>query len=175
MDDDNRRLLYNKVGKCLPTKSYNNEPKNSAFKINRAEKEHNFATAYQFQNSESNTRTNDETKKILDKTPESLDPELQKNEQPLEGNDVYLTQYHHDLQTTKRLLYEARMQIEEQNQKIQELTIKNLNFNANKIVTELYTLDYKDQELPLICKFYYKTESFVITFDEQKLEQLKRY
>ena len=55
-----------------------------------------------------------------------------------------LTQYHHDLQTTKQLLYEARMQIEEQDQKIQELTIKNLNFNANKIVTKLYTLEYKD-------------------------------
>ena len=74
LDDDNRRLLHNKGGKRLPTKSYNNEPKNSAFKINREEKKHNFATSYQFQNSESNTRTNDnETTKILDKVPEFLD------------------------------------------------------------------------------------------------------
>ena len=147
LDDDNRRLLYNKGGKGLPTKSYNNEPKNSAFKINREEKKHNFATAYQFKNSESNTRTNDnEPKKKLDKAPESLDQELeQKNEQRFDGNDVYLTQYHHDLQTTKQSLYEARMQIEEQDQKIQELTIKNLNFNADKIVTKLCTLDYKDK------------------------------
>ena len=111
----------------------------------------------------------DTNQKELNKTPESLDPEFeQKNEQPFEESDLYLTQSHHNLETTKQLLYEAGMQVEEQVQKIQELTIKNLDFNANKIVTKLYTLDYTDQELQLICKFYYKTESFVINFDEQK-------
>lgn len=92
---------------------------------------------------------------------------------PLQEDDPYLTQYQ-ELQTTKQLLEEARMQIEEQDQKIKELTIekvatcgKRFTFNCN--------LEVKDQEIPLLVTVYPQSKSGYVMIDEKKLSDLGGY
>ena len=74
------------------------------------------------------------------------------------------------------LTEESLQESVKENQQLQEQieTLKSEYEKNNKVVTKPYTLEYKDQELSLICKYYYKTESFIISFDEKRLKELKK-
>ena len=76
------------------------------------------------------------------------------------------------LELTEESLEES---VKENQQLQEEIEILKSEYEKNnKVVTKPYTLEYKDQELPLICKYYYKTESFIISFDEKRLKELKK-
>ena len=91
----------------------------------------------------------------------------------LQENNPYLTQYQ-ELQTTKQLLDEARIQIEEQDQKIKELSIEKVGTYVNRF-TFTFDLEVKDQEIPLLITVFPHNRSGYVMIDEKKAKQLRRF
>ena len=170
LNDENRKLLRNKDGKGLPTKSNNKNLEESSTPIDETLY---LSTAHQIKNAESVPITEEQTDEMLKELLKPIEEDSTSND-PLQENKSYLTQQYRELQTTKQLLQEARKQIEQLNEKVQELSIKLVGTFGNRFKFN-FDLEVKDQQIPLVVTVFPDKKSGYVIIDEKKAQHLKRF
>ena len=169
LDNDNRKLLHNKGGKRLPTKSNNIKIEKSS---NNVDDRVSLRNADQIKNAESATVIENNANEIIKEFPKQTAEEYTLNES-LKENDTYLTP-HNELQITKQLLQEARETIGELNLKIQDLSLNKitppslvLENNSNEVIKGTAYLEFGSETIDDIKVEYNNiTKRFYLKVDE---------
>ena len=169
LDDDNRRLLHNKDGKHLPTKSNNIKIEKSS---NNIDDRLSLRKANQIKNAESASVIENNANEIIKEFPKQTAEEYTLNES-LKENDTYLT-LHNELQNTKQRLQEARETIGELNITIQDLSLNKitppslvLENNSNEVIKGTAYLEFGSETIDDIKVEYNNiTKRFYLKVDE---------